>query len=249
MNRPVREPVVEEPDVAETAKGQETARPTAPMPSFSRFILVFLFLLAFWAMFDRNLADGFAEVAGFVLTPAIGFGGNLPVITILIAGMLTTTISSIVRDYFTDWVRMARTQKLMGSLRKAQMEAMRRGNASKVAKLKEAQQTYQKDVMDMTFSPYKSMALTMFLFIVMFTWIRHFVDGTLQSLGNMWIAVPWSSNVYLPEAYVLPAWILLYSLLALPIGQIMSRVLKYVRFRRRLQAMGIPLEAEAEDAA
>jgi len=42
---------------------------------------------------------------------------------------------------------------------------------------------------------------------------------------------------------------LLYSLLAIPFGQIVVRVLKYIRFRRRLQAMGVPLRPGVDETA
>src|SRR5438552_18119756 len=85
------------------------------------------------------------------------------------------------------------------------------------------------------------MAWTLFLFIVIFTWLRLFVDVVLNNLGNQWIAGPWSNHVYLNSVYVLPSWVLLYSLLATPFGQIITRVLKYVRFRRRREMMGVQL--------
>lgn len=210
--------------------------------------MIFLFLLAFLTLIDPTLAGGAAAVADAILMPVLGFGGRLPVMTILLAGLLTTVIGSIARDYFTNWVKMARTQKVMRAWSKERMDAMRKGNTARLEQLMEVQKGFQKDQMDMMFSPYKSMALTMFMFIVMFTWLRYFVDVVLQGQGNMWIAVPWSSNVWLPEAYVFPSWVLLYSLLALPFGQIMARVLKYVHFRRRLQEMGVPLEPEADAA-
>ena len=112
----------------------------------------------------------------------------------------------------------------------------------------EAQKGFQQDQMALMFSPYKSMALTMFVFIVMFSWLRTFVDFSLSANGNQFIAVPWSSNVWLPSIYVFPSWVLLYSLLAIPFGQIVSRVMKYVRFRRRLREMGLPLRAEPDRA-
>ena len=254
MNGSLRQRVADGPESPGDPEQEERSSPrakpaTAAGPSFSRFIMVFLFLLAFWTLVDPQLAELFSAAAGALLMPVIGFGGSLPVTTILLAGMLTTTISSLVRDYFTDWIRMARTQKVMGAWRKAQMDAVRKGNTAEVDKLKEIQKTFQSDIADMTFSPYKSMALTMFLFIVIFSWLRAFVDVTLTNLGNQYIAVPWSSNVYLPSIYVFPSWVLLYSLLALPFGQIVIRVLKFVRFRRRLQELGVPLVAEAEGAA
>ena len=240
--------MAQEADAGGSSESQTATSPVTPaMPrmSLSRFVLVFLLLLALWTMFDPTLAQAAASAANAIFMPVLGFGGTLPVITILVAGLLTTTVGSIARDFFTDWLKMSRTQKIMRAWSKERMDAIRKGNQARIAQLMEVQKGFAKDQMDMMFSPYKSMAVTMFLFIVMFTWLRFFVDIVLQTQGNMWIAVPWSSNVWLADIYVFPSWMLLYSLLALPFGQIMSRVLKYFRFRRRLREIGVPLEPEA----
>lgn len=241
------EPMADETGEAEEA--EEVQRPRVQTPSLSRFLMIFLFLLGFWAIIDRSLANAFGVAAGVVLWPLIGFGGQLPVLTILLAGLLTTTISSILRDRLTDWVKTARTQKILRALQKERMDAHRKGNQAKVKELTEYQASIQKDLMDLQFTPMKATALTLFMFIVMFTWLSLVVYGTLVSEGNYWIAVPWSSNVDLLVAYVFPSWILLYSLLAIPFGQIVARILKYLRFRRRLEEMGLPLQADAGEAA
>ena len=230
-----------EPTAPEPTRATGSAFPRPP-PSLSRFIMIFLGLLAIYAFISPEVGIGFASVADKALAPAIGFGGAYPTLTILLAGILTTTISSVLRDHYTNWVKMARTQKVMASWRREQMEAMRKGQTTKLAKLKEAQQGFMKDTMEMQTTPLKSMAWTLFLFIVIFTWLRLFVDITLGNLGNQWIAVPWSDHVWLNSSYVLPSWVLLYSLLAVPFGQIVTRLLKYVRFRRRLEELGVPPE-------
>jgi len=238
-------------DVEESTETAPLARPPAPFsrPSLTRFLMIFLFLLALYAIIDPAVGAGFAGYADKVLSPMFGFGGTLPVLTILLAGLLTTTIGSIIRDHYTNWVKMARTSKVMGAWRKEQMEALRKGQQTRLAQLKEAQQGFMKDQMEVQTAPMKSMAWTMFMFIVIFTWLRLFVDVVLQGLGNQWIAVPWSTHVFVNAVYVFPSWVLLYSLLALPFGQIVVRVLKYFRFRRRLQAMGVPLRAGPDETA
>src|SRR5881396_3048265 len=219
-------------DVEEEA---ETKAPTPrpPMPfsrqSLTRFLMIFLFLLALYAI--------------------IGFGGTLPVLTILLAGLMTTTIGSIIRDRYTNWVKMARTQKVMTAWRKEQMEAMRKGQQTRLSQLKEAQQGFMKDSMEVQTAPMKSMAWTMFMFIVIFTWLRLFVDVVLQDHGNQWIAVPWSNHLFLNSVYLFPSWVLLYSLLALPFGQIVVRLLKYFHFRRRLEGLGVPLRPGPDETA
>ncbi len=234
-------------DESETA---EVRKPALQTGSLSRFVMIFLGLLAIFAIFQPEIATGFASIADYVFMPVIGFGGGAPALTILFAGMLTTTVSAVLRDRFTDWVKMARTQKVMAAWRKEQMDAVRKGNQAKLNKLKESQQLHMKDQMEMIYAPYKMMALTMFLFIVIITWLRFFVETLLYQQGNQWIAVPWSQNVFLPNfVVIMPGWLLLYSLLAIPVGQIVTRVLKYVRFKRRLEEMGVPIEPEPEQAA
>lgn len=235
-------------ELSETAE-TPAARPPFSRPSASRFLMIFLGLLAVYALIDQSVGAAFAGIADRGLGPAFGFGGALPVLTILLAGILTTAISSVVRDRYSDWVKFARVQKVMGAWRKEQMEAVRKGQATKLAKLKEAQRGFMKDSTEMQFAQMKPLAWTMLLFIVIFTWLRLFVDVTLLGLGNQWIAVPWSDHVYLNSVYVLPSWVLLYSLLAIPFGQILTRVLKYVRFRRRLVAMGVPPQQGPEGTA
>jgi uncharacterized membrane protein (DUF106 family) len=214
-----------------------------------RFLMIFLFLLALYAIIDQQVGTSFATLANVVLYPVFGFGGALPVLTILLLGLATTTIGSVLRDHYTNWVKMARTQRLMRAWSRERMEAMRKGQQTRLQMLMEAQKGFAKDQMEMMTSPYKATAWTMFFFIVIFVWLRLFVDNVLQNLGNQWIAVPWSTHVFLNSAYLLPSWVLLYSLLAIPFGQIITRVLRYVRFRRRLLAMGVPLREEPDQTA
>ena len=267
MNTSVGEPVTEESgaDEEDSASEEEESDteespeletsaaaskvPARPTVGFTRFIMIFLGLMAVYAFIDPNVGIGFASVANVVLFPTIGFGGRLPTLTILLAGLLTTTISSVIRDHYTNWVKMARTQKVVRAWSKERFEAMRKGQQTRLSKLMEAQKGFQKDQMEMMSSPYKTMAWTYILFIVVFVWLRLFVDITLANGGDQWIAVPWSNHVYLNSAVLLPSWVLLYSLLAIPFGQIITRVLKYVRFRRRLEEMGVPLRAGPTETA
>lgn len=209
--------------------------------SFTRFMMIFLFLLAIVAIFDQQMALGFGAIAGLILYPVIGFGGRFPVVTILLAGALTTTVSSVLRDHYTDWVRMVKFQKVNGAWQRDYREAMRKGNKSKMDKLNKVRQGFMKDQMDIQLSSMKPLAWTFFLFIVLFAWLNVFVNQTLLVFGGQYFAVPWAGNVYVNYVpFLFPSWILIYSLLAIPIGQILTRVLKYVRFKRKLDAMGVP---------
>lgn len=233
---------------AEKGFEKPAARPVpTPRQSLTRFALIFLGILAVYAMFFPDVGRAFADGAGVVLNPMLGFGGAYPVITILLAGLLTTTISSILRHFMTPWIRMAKMNKIMSSFQKESMDAMRKGNTNKAEKLRERRAEVMKQFTDIQFVQFKQLGATMFMFIVFFTWLRAFVDFTLAQQGNLFFSVPWSFNAHFLDVYVFPGWILLYSLLALPFGQVLQRILKFFSFRRRLHELGALTEITAPE--
>lgn len=238
----------EDEDKKPPARGPMPMRPPpTPRQSFTRFLLIFLGILALYAMFVPEAGTAFSQAAGVVLDPLLGFGGRYPVITILLAGLLMTTVSSVLRHFMTPWIRMARMNKIMGAFQKESMEALRKGNTNKVEKLREKRQEMMSEFSDIQMVSFKQMAATLLMFVVFFAWLRGFVDLTLAQGGNLFFAVPWSANAYFSDTYVFPSWVLLYSLLALPFGQVLQRVLKYFTFRRRLQERGVLTETTAPE--
>lgn len=221
----------------ETAEKTEAQRAKAPAPSFRRFLMIFLFILGLYVAFVPGAGEPFAAALGVILNPLLGFNGAFPVITILLAGILSTTISSILRHFTTDWVSMARANRTLSALRKDQFEAQKKGNQARVKKLREVQMEMMADVSKVQFASMKSFAYTFLFFVVLFLWLRaEFVDQTLTALDNLLFAVPWSFDALLTDTFLFPTWVLLYSLLAIPFSQIVQRVLKYVSFSRRLRA-------------
>jgi len=73
--------------------------------------------------------------------------------------------------------------------------------------------------------------VTMAVIIPVFAWLYIFVS---LDVPTTMISVPWYWNTDLNASSVLPNWILLYSLVTLPFGQVLARVLKYFSFRKRL---------------
>lgn len=221
-------------------------RPAPPPMKASNFFLVMIGVLGIMVMFDPTLRTQFGLIVGTLLMPVIGFNSTLPILTLMLAGILTSTLSTLVRHHYTDWVRMARMQKINSYLMKQRMEATRKGQTGRLEKITKAQLAVQRENMDLQFAPLKVMALTFFFFLIIFAWLNHFVYSTLVAEYNIYFAVPWSSKASLLDVYVVfPSWLLLYSLLALPFSQVVQRALKYFHFKRKLAEKGPALELGA----
>ena len=192
------------------------------------------FMLVLLMMFDTATRDGVSALMNSILYPLVGFGGKYSVFTLISAGLLMTTITTLIRDHTTNWLEMAENQKKMSAFNKELREARMAGNTKKVDKLMKIQPEIMKMSMDSSSSQMKLMPITMLVAIPIFFWISYFINIEASSVI---FSVPWEYNAHFTSSHILPNWILLYSLLSLPVGQVLQRGLKYMDFRKKLAEM------------
>ncbi|MGE4275009.1 MAG: DUF106 domain-containing protein [Candidatus Methanomethylophilaceae archaeon] len=202
-------------------------------PNSPRLTTILVFMFALFIMFDQNTRTFLGEVVGYVLMPVIGFNGEYPLLTLVLAGLLMVTFSIIVRTFFTDNVEMARNQKVMAAFNQELRQARIENNLYKIKKLTEHQQEVMSKSMEMSTQQLKLMPATMIFIIPIFAWISVFVTGLAAPV----VAVPWSFNVQLNDSTVLPHWVLLYTLISIPFSQALSRTFRYIQFRKKLKQM------------
>ncbi len=204
-----------------------------PKATTSRMLLIFVFIMAIFVMFDNNLRTGLGNIVGYGLEPLWGFDGSFPVVSLFLTGAFMTTLSIVVRHFFTDYVEQTKSQKIMSAFNKEMQAARKENNTYKLKKMVELQPKMMEESMKQTTTQMKLMPVTMLIIIPIFAWLAVFV-GDLQSAA---ITVPWSNNADLNKVYVLPAWVLLYSLISVPFGQLLSRALRYYSFKKRLNEL------------
>ena len=193
--------------------------------------------MALMIMFDRDLRDQLGKALGNVLYPIIGFDGNYPILTLMFAGAIMITFSTVIRDLFMDWVDMAENQKISSKFRKELMEAKKANKQTKVKKMEKRQDEISKMSMKSFKPQLKSMAITMIVVITIFGWLWQFTS----SLPNKAFSVPWQLNATLTEPLVswcfvpFPQWIGVYMLISLPLTQVLMVVLKTYDFKKRLR--------------
>ena len=206
-------------------------------------VAIFLMLLTFMVMIDPTLSNALGMGASAILDPLFGFGGRYPIITLFFAATLTTGVSTIIRHFFTDWVKMAKTQKQSSAISRATMEALRRGNMAKVEKLREQTNKIRADSLGTTGSMMKYMAFTFLMFILVYFWLNNFVNATAVGQGTTLFAVPWAFQTSMTASYVFASWLLVYMLFNIFLGQLFGRILKFFSFRKKLAVMSAAPEA------
>lgn len=201
----------------------------------STFITIFIFLFAMFVLFDQDLRDGLGQLVGFVLEPLIGLGGSAPVLTLMMAGVIMTGLTVVLRHFFTDYVAQAESQKIVSAFNKEFRQARVENNLYKMKKLSEQQQKIMQKSMSMSTSQMKLMPVTMLIIIPIFAWLSVFVAGLDPAVAT--VNVPWASNVPLNGWNVMPNWVLLYSLISIPASQVLTRALRYMEFRKKLRQL------------
>ncbi|MBN1540118.1 MAG: DUF106 domain-containing protein [Candidatus Thermoplasmatota archaeon] len=234
------------------AEKTETAPAANPLQSCqgpSGFIFVIAFAFLFLIMFDRNLGNQISDWVGVVLFPAIGFGGHYPIFTMLAAGFLTITISTVVRHFTMDWIDLAKKQRLMNEYNKTVRAATKAGNQSLVEKLQSENQDIMGMQSTMMMQQMKASIISMVIAILIFRWLYSFI----WSIPQATVTVPWDlqwpmtgaalgdvcgSICMNPSGSGIPYWIFVYIPITVPIGQAMMRGLKYFEFSSKLKKRG-----------
>jgi len=206
------------------------ARPPTPAVG-SQMIMLLSFMLALFIMFDQGLRQGLGNIVGIGLSPLVGFSGTQPILTLMFTGLLMSFFSIAVRHLFIDWVDQARTQRITSAFQKELRDARKDNNTYKLKKLTEMQTEIMSQSLKASQTQLKLMPITMLVIIPIFAWLANFV---YLDVGSTSLSVPWEYNASLKTTNVIPNWVLLYSLLTLPFGQALTRMLKYFSFTRRL---------------
>jgi uncharacterized membrane protein (DUF106 family) len=197
----------------------------------NQLIMLMAFMFAIFVMFDNNLRQGLGRIVGVPLMPLVGFDGNLPVLTLMFTGLLMTFFSVTVRHFFVDWVDQARNQRVSSAFSKELREARSSNNTYKLKKLTELQPQIMAQSLKASQTQFKLMPVTMIVIIPIFAWLANFV---YMDVGSTMFSAPWEFNANMRNSNVLPNWVLLYSLVTLPFGQVLQRLLKVFSFRKRL---------------
>ena len=221
---------------------------TAAMPKkggMSRMVTIFIFVLAIFILFDPTLRGALGTFVGYGLDPLVSFNHEWPVVTLVLTGLLMAALTIIVRHFFTDYVEQARSQKIVAAFNKELRDARKENNSFKTKKLLAEQPKILQKSMEQTMTQFKLLPVSMIIVVPIFAWISVFVGGLSTvyhsdphaTISMLYYNVPWSSWANFNESYLFPQWVLLYSLVSIPFGQVLSRALRYFSFARRLKEL------------
>jgi len=204
-----------------------------PMPKMTGMLIALVIMMGVM-MFNEQIG----KALNYVLNPIFGFGGSMPVITLVLAGIFMTGVSTIIRALMSDMVKQTKTQHeqraFTAELRQARIE----NNMYKIKKLQAIQQQQMAKSMEGTSAMMKTMPITMLIVIPIYAWVRYFVANvaTYTNIIFPWGVLDISGSIW----YI----IAVYTLITIPFGQILNRAIRSFEFKKRLKELDAGTDIE-----
>ena len=158
----------------------------------------------------------------------------------------------------TDPIKMARNQQIQSDFNKEFRQARIENNLFKMKKLQEMQPQIMAMSMEASTQQMKTMPITMIFLLPMYAWVWYFLlVGDFQGVTGQYfdaeniplVNIPWSQGYDL-NTYLLgfmPSWIVIYTMVSLPIGQIENRLIRYIFLKKNLRELDLAVKkAEIE---
>ncbi len=206
--------------------------PARPARKPGSFLNILLFVLMFYVLLNEDIRTGMGDFIDTALGPAIGFGGQYPVLTVMIAGTLMVLLTTAVRHFTTDWLEMAKSQAYMREFQREFAAARKENNTYRLKKLTEKQPEVMQKQAEMSSKQLKTMPYTMIIVVPLFAWLLHFLT---TSVDYTFYSNPWNPTVDMFGTNVFPNWILLYMTLSIPVGALVQKSMKFLSWKNRWQ--------------
>ena len=177
---------------------------------------------------NETVRNTMAGVAGSVIGPAIPFSDELFVPTVFIIGSAIMIINTVFRSAFMDPVAQAHISHRMKMIRGMMMEARGSRDNVMIDKLQKMQMHIMPEQQKLQMSMMKPMMFTMVFIIGIFTWMYVLVEDFRVDH----VSLPWNPKwSFHGKILFFPAWIAAYITTSAPLGRIVDRHIRLLRYR------------------
>ena len=181
-------------------------------------------------MFYPGLRVGLSDVAGSVLEPMLPFHQTYFVPTVFIVGSSIMVVNTIIRSLFMDPLQQAHFSHRSRQIGKQLREARMARDTAMADKMQTIQMEMMPEQMKMQSSMMKPMVFTMVLIIAIFSWMA----SSVESFRVGFVSLPWDPmwSFNSRVLWIFPAWIATYIAMSAPLGRVIDRHIKIVRYSR-----------------
>ena len=169
-----------------------------------------------------------------VVFQVIDFNGQWPVFTLIIAGLIMITVSTVIRGLLTNPIEQAKIQQEQSAFNAELRQARLDNNLFKLKKLTDKQPEMMAKSMETSTKQMKTMPITMLFVIPVYAWVYFFLGNSVPT-ELLTVALTWGPVYLMDTLWIMPVWIIIYTMISLPIGQLENRIVRYYLLKKRLK--------------
>ena len=204
----------------------------AQADAMSSMMMPMLLLLGMMVliMVNPSIRIALSYTAGSVLEPMLPFHEKYFVPTVFIVGSSIMVVNTIIRSFFMDPLQQAHFSHRSRQIGKQLREARVARDTARADKMQTMQMEMMPEQMKMQSSMMKPMVFTMVFIIAIFSWMAESVESFRVGFVSLPWDPMWSFNARV--LWIFPAWIATYIAMSAPLGRIIDRHIKIIRFSR-----------------
>ncbi|MDP6234051.1 MAG: EMC3/TMCO1 family protein [Candidatus Poseidoniaceae archaeon] len=201
--------------------------PPAP-PQGAMFTMLAMMLMMVLLVVNPSIRNTLGDIADPILSPVLP-EERFVIITLLILGSASMLVNTVLRNLFMDPIAQAHLQHRQGQVRQIMNEARMSRDSTLQDKAMTLQQQMMPEQLSVQMGAMKPMMFTMVFIIAIFAWLT----TTVEDFRVDYISLPWAPEWGLNDRFLLfPAWICAYICMSAPLGRVVDRHIKLLRYRR-----------------
>ena len=151
------------------------------------------------------------------------------VITVMILGLFSMTLNTVIRNFFVDPMDQAHIGHRQSQVRQVMNEARLSRDPILQEKAMTLQQQMMPEQLEVQMGAMKPMMFTMVFIIGIFAWLT----TAVETFRVDYVSLPWAPEWHLLDGRFLffPAWICCYICMSVAYGRVLDRHIKLARYR------------------
>lgn len=198
-----------------------------PPPPPNMMIFLFMMIGMMLLMTREGFRMGLAETAEPVIRGVIP--SSTPFIfTVLVLGSFSMVVNTVLRNLFVDPIDQAHLQHRSREINSIRRKAMMNKDTALQDKATTLSQHLMPQSMEVQMGTMKPMMFTFIFIVAIFAWMESMV-GTHRV---EYVSLPWAATWEFSDRFLLfPAWICAYICMSAPLGRMIDRHMKLLRYR------------------
>ncbi len=202
--------------------------PPPQPPGGSMMMMLMIMVLMTLLIMNPGIRGTLGGIADPVLSPVLPEETYF-IITVLMLGSFSMLMNTILRSFFLDPVAQAHIGHRQGQVRRMMNDARMSRDPILQEKATVLQQQMMPEQLKIQMGAMKPMMFTMVIIIGLFSWLT----TTVETFRVDYVSLPWTSewNLLSDKFMFFPAWICAYICMSAPLGRIVDRHIKLIRYR------------------